>query len=75
MLKFYQFDYCICVVCFGWLLVVAMVAGAPSEDFLSQEISAADHPILKQSVHGVQAYRKGIKGRRNGREHIYSHLK
>ena len=41
---------------------LSMFSGAPSEDFLGQEITSNDHAFLKGNVKSIGAYRRGIKG-------------
>ena len=47
------------------LLTYHCIVGAPSEEFLSQEITSSDHAFLRAAVPSVQAHRKQNQGRHN----------
>ena len=42
-----------------------LCAGAPSDEFLGQEITSSDHTFLRANVPTIQAQRRANKGRLN----------
>ena len=46
-------------------MIFFLILGAPSEEWLSQEITSADSPFLKGNVPSIQAHRKKNKGDRD----------
>lgn len=45
----------------GYMRLDPSGRGAPSEEFLSQEITARDHAFLRANVPSIQAHRKAVK--------------
>ena len=49
------------IAVFQWV-IISLDTGAPSEEFLSQEITSSDHTFLRAAVPSIQAHRRAVKG-------------